>query len=116
MAERDVKAEEVVKAIARRAAEIPYHNMYAAMRHMGIKNITQKAVNMGRVAVAIHEKGLPITTTLVGFVVGTETLSTLHSLGDKGLLTLNEKLTGRSFSWRLSDSAMEVLWPPAEGV
>lgn len=95
----DLQAVELLQTIME---EIPAFKVYYTMKEMRLQRLHRSAVNYMRACVAIHSAGLPITTGLIGALVHKSvgnTLTMLHSLGDKNCLVLKRALDKRSYEW-----------------
>ena len=92
--------------------QIPNENVYGTMRSMKLKRIRTPAVNYMRACLALHHVGLPVTSHLVGCLLGKAVgtvLSMLHTLGDKHCLVLKRSDVKRNhYEWVVDPVFLEA--------
>ena len=85
--------EEAFELIRNRVKEIDNTRVYFCLRTMKVKPISTKIVENMKICIAITEMKLPITLRLFSYLRGYKIthqtlLGTLHTLGDKKVITL----------------------------
>jgi len=85
------------------------------LKLMRAKPIRKETIETMRACLAIHHHGWPITTSLLGAVMGREEgpesynlSSRLHLLGDKNALILRRGSRGRELKWHVSPTFMKI--------
>jgi len=93
--EHAIPQSQVVEMIHSQMEKIPTYKIYYTMKMMRVKPLVQTRVDKMRACFAISKVGLPITTHLLGWVLGIGErrrryglVRVLHTLGDKQCLTL----------------------------
>ena len=86
-----MEQEELVGKIHTLAESISEDKVYFTLREMRGGKTTPQMVELTKYCIALNHFGLPVTTKLTKYFLGTgvETLtSRLHNLGDRGVLVL----------------------------
>ena len=84
-----------------------------AFKRMKLKPIRKSTVEFMRVCIAIHDFGLPITTEVVSLVSGVKrgnTISRLHTLGDRKCILLKRRDVspqGQPLEWTIDPLFLE---------
>ncbi len=116
MNESELSIEDAISEIRSNASTIENFQVRWSLKTCNVKRFTTKTIDLIRYLISIDEFNLPITTHLASAVIkrSIPTLNTsLHTLGDKGVITMLPFLIGGATAWTIHpDFKKTFVWRP----
>lgn len=107
-----VSVEKALTMIRGEASKIEHSVIYFEMRRWGARNVVKETVDLVKVLVTMDRMKLPITTHLTANILGrsrTTVATSLHQLGDKGLIMLHrEPIGGNEMCWHVNPDFLKM--------
>lgn len=103
---------DAIKLIEKHYEEIPHYAIYYSMKQWGSPKVYKSTAKVVRMCVAIDDLGLPITSRMVSDLLDKNTnslLTTLHNLGDQGILLLTSQTIGNALVWIVNPKFKELI-------
>ena len=111
MNESELSIEDAISEIRSNASTIENFQVRWSLKTCNVKRFTTKTIDLIRYLISIDEFNLPITTQLASAVIkrSIPTLNTsLHTLGDKDVITMLPFLIGGMTAWVISPRFKET--------
>jgi len=113
MERKELTMDDVYKMAMDKMDEIPHHRVYFSMREMKLRWISSETVDTIKCCIALEELGIPITTPMITLMRqkdGGVVRNSLHTLGDKQVLTMMRGSKFRVQRWILSPLFREIYY------
>jgi len=105
-----ISIEQLLNMIREEMKKIEYHEVYYRLKQYKVKNFRPITVEIVRCAIALERLGLPVTTSLIVDTLHVQYVSVLticHALGDKHVLLLKRKDSGKPLEWKVHPAFMK---------